>query len=277
MKLSIICVNWNSTDCVKNLLDSLNENPPSCEYEFILVDNASEDFDKYNLQYDNLTIIKNNENLKYAKGNNQGIEIAKGEYILFLNPDIKIREKSIDILLDFLTNNNDYFGACPKLILPSEETDLSIRGFPYPKDLIFDILKLYKLGKAFDKYRLTKFDYTKPSDVDQPMTSALLVRTSILNEIGPFDEEFPIFFNDVDLLYRAKKNNYKVRYIPESEMDHIHGASTGRADRKVMQYNSYTSLLRFFEKHFKQKNSLIQYKTIEYLIKLIIKFKGLHP
>ncbi|MBQ7257924.1 MAG: glycosyltransferase family 2 protein [Abditibacteriota bacterium] len=277
MNLSIICINWNSTDCVKNLLDSLNENPPSCEYEFILVDNASKDFDKYNLEYDNLTIIKNNDNLKYAKGNNQGIEIAKGEYILFLNPDIKVRQKSIDILLEFLENNNDYFGACPKLILPNGDTDLSIRGFPYPKDLIYDILKLNRLGKCFDKYRLTKFDYTSSSDVDQPMTSSLLVRKSTLDQIGSFDEDFPIFFNDVDLLYRAYKDNYKVRYIPESVMDHLHGASTGRADRKVMQYNSYSSLLLFFKKHFNTKNSLIQYKAIEILIKLIIKLKGLHP
>ena len=276
MKLSIICVNWNSTDCVQNLLESIKSYPPSCDYEFILVDNNSEDFDKYTFS-DDLILIKNKENLKYAKGNNQGIEIAKGEFILFLNPDIKIRQNSIDILIQFLENNKDYFGACPKLILPTGQTDLSIRGFPYPKDLMFDILKLNKFNKNFDKYRLTKFDYSKACDVPQPMTSSLLVRKSILDEIGLFDEDFPIFFNDVDLLYRAHKNNYKVRYIPESEMDHIHGASTGRANRKVMQYNSYTSLLLFFKKHFKQKISLIQYKTIELIINLIIKLKGLHP
>ena len=109
------------------------------------------------------------------------------------------------------------------------------------------------------------------------MTSALMVRKFILDEIGAFDEDFPIFFNDVDLLYRAHKSNHKVRYLPESEMDHIHGASTGRADRKVMQYNSYTSLLLFFKKHFNTKHSLIQYKAIEMLIKTIIKLKGLHP
>ena len=277
MKISIICVNWNSTDCVKNLLDSLKENPSKTETEFILIDNNSKDFNNYTLIYDNLKIIKNNENLKYAAGNNQGIKIAEGDYILFLNPDIKIRKNSIDILYNFLEEHPSYFGACPKLILPNGKTDLSVRGFPYPFDLMCDILKLNKISPKFDKYRLTKFNYNKEQDVHQPMTSALLVKKSVLDEIGYFDENFPIFFNDVDLLFRVYEKNYKIRYIPNSEMDHIHGASTKRADKKVMQYNSYSSLLLFFKKHFYKNNSIIKMKTIEILIKSIIKIKGLHP
>lgn len=273
MKLSIICVNWNSTDCVKNLLESLKENPPKCDYEFILADNASDDFGDYSLDYENLVIIENRENLKYAKANNQGIEIAKGDYILFLNPDIKVRKNSVDILLDFAEKNENYFGVCPRLILPNGETDLSVRGFPYPWDLMWDILKLNRLGKNFDRYRQTYFDYGKDQDVSQPMTSSLLVRKKILDEIGYFDETFPIFFNDVDLCFRAYNSGYRIRYIHTSEMDHIHGASTKRADRKVMQYNSYTSLIRFFDKHFKNKNLFF----VKLLINAVIKSKGLHP
>lgn len=271
MKLSIICVNWNSTDICVNLLDSLKINKPSCDYEFILVDNNSDDFHNYNLNYENLVIIENKENNKYAKGNNQGLEIAKGEYILFLNPDIKIKENSIDILIDFLDKNKDIFAVCPKLILPNGETDKSIRGFPYPFDIFCDILKLNKLGGVFDKYRQNNFDYNKESFALQPMTSALLVRKNILDKIGYFDEDFPIFFNDVDLLFRANKEGYLVKYIPQSEMDHIHGGSTKRANRKVMQYNSYTSLLHFYEKHFKNTFCL------KILIKTMIKIKNLHP
>lgn len=274
MKLSIICVNWNSTDCVENLISSLEQYPPKCEYEFILVDNASEDFGNFTSPLKGLKIIENKENLKYAKANNQGIEIAEGEFVLFFNPDIKVREHSVDMLLDFLENNPEYFGACPKLILPTGQTDLSVRGFPYPFDLMCDILKLNRLGKRFDRYRQTKFDYEKDCDVPQPMTSALMVRKSILDKVGSFDEDFPIFFNDVDLCFRAFKSGYKIRYIAESEMDHIHGASTKRADRKVMQYNSYTSLLHFFSKHFPKHLGLVFIKPLIYAI---IKIKGLHP
>ncbi|MBQ0106089.1 MAG: glycosyltransferase family 2 protein [Armatimonadetes bacterium] len=275
MKISVICVNWNSTDYVRNLLDSFAVFPPKTDYEFILVDNNSSGFDISESEYRELKIIRNSENMKYAKGNNQGIEIAEGDYILFLNPDIKIRENSVDEMVRFLENNPDYFGVCPRLILPDGTTDKSVRGFPYPIDIMWDILKLNRIGGCFDRYRQVHFDYDSDRDVLQPMTSSLLARKSILDEIGAFDEDFPIFFNDVDLCFRAYKKGYKIRYISSAEMDHIHGASTKRADRKVMQYNSYSSLLHFFGKHF--SHSSIGYFMIKILINTIIKVRGLHP
>jgi len=280
MKLSIIIVNWNSTDLCIELLNSIKAFPPSCNFETILVDNNSMDMGVYSFEdYKNLKIIKNKDNYKYAKANNQGIEVATGEYLLFFNPDIIVKERSIDKLIEFLDNNKDYFAVAPRLILPDGNTDMSIRGFPYLFPLLCDILKINEKFKSatFDYYRKLNFDYSKDADIEQPMTSALLVRRSILDTIGNFDEDFPIFFNDVDLLYRANKAGYKVRYIANSEMDHIHGASTKRASKKKMQYHSYNSLLDFYKKNFTQKYTFLGIGLMWLLIKSIIKAKNLTP
>ena len=87
----------------------------------------------------------------------------------------------------------------------------------------------------------------------QPMTSSLLIRREVLERLGGFDERFPIFFNDVDLLYRASLEGVKIRYLPSSRMKHIHGGSTKRADPALMKRESCRSLAAFYQKHFTKR------------------------
>ena len=270
MKLSIIIVNWNTTNLCKDLLFSIEEHKPECQYEIILIDNASDDFEKHNLQnFSFLKIIREKENLKYAKANNIGIEKSLGKYILFFNPDIKVTKSSIDILVDFLDSNSDYSGTCPKLILPNGEIDKSIRGFPYFLPLISDftgLSRVFPKSKILNYYKQSYFNYELSADVLQPMTSALLIRKKLIEEIGGFDEKFPIFFNDVDLLYRANKRGFKIRYLPDSLMHHIHGASTAKASKSEMKSESLNSLVKFYKKHFEIRYSKLGIKLISALI-----------
>jgi len=270
MKLSIVIVNWNTTDLCKDLLFSIEEYKPKCQYEIILIDNASDDFENYNLQnFSSLKVIRKKENLKYAKANNIGIEKSIGEYILFFNPDIKVTKSSIDVLVDFLDSHSDYSGVCPKMILPNGEIDKSVRGFPYFVPLISDFMglsKIFSKSKIFNYYKQNHFNYELPNDVLQPMTSALLIRRKLVEEIGVFDEEFPIFFNDVDLLYRANQKGFKIKYLPNAIMHHIHGASTAKASKVKMKSESLNSLIKFYRKHFEARYSKLGIKLISILI-----------
>lgn len=259
MKLSVIIVNWNTTDLCVELLSSIEKFAPKCEYEVILVDNASRDFENYDFsKYDFLKIIRNKKNLKYAKGNNIGIRESCGEYVMLFNPDIKVTENSMDMLINFLDAQSDYMGACPKLVLLNGEIDRSIRGFPYFLPLISDftgITRFFPKSKVLNYYKQNFFNYKKEGDALQPMTSAMLIRRKHLEEIGTFDEDFPIFFNDVDLLYRAFLKGLKIRYLPNSLMFHIHGASTAKAGKAKMKAESLNSLMKFYKKHFEIKYS----------------------
>ncbi|MBQ9359294.1 MAG: glycosyltransferase family 2 protein [Abditibacteriota bacterium] len=264
MKLSAVTVSWNSADLAERLADSAEKYPPSCEWELIIVDNGSSDFDPRRFERPRVRTLCLKDNAKYAKGNNLGAAMARGEYLLLVNPDIEFTPGSADILVDFLDAHSEYGAACPRLILPDGTTDRSVRGFPYLLPLV---LSFFRIPSS---YMLPFMDYGRECDVLQPMTSSLLIRKEIFDALGGFDEAFPIFFNDVDLLYRAHERNIRIRYLPASRMKHVHGGSTKRADPALMLRESRLSLIRFYKKHWTKRYGKPLIALFEAAIKLVI-------
>ena len=268
MKLSIIIVNWNTTNLLINLLDSIYKFAPDCEFEIIAVDNNSNNFDidEISKKYPLVNFITNTKNAGYAEGNNQALEIAKGEYSLLLNPDTEMTAGSISELLSFMDNHPEAASVGSKLVRPDGEIDKSVRSFPTPGAVGFEMMGLSKLfpdSKVFGAYRMTWFDYSQICEVDQPMGSCLMLSGKVLKEIGNFDLNFPIFFNEVDWLYRAKQAGYKVYFDPNAVVIHHGAASTKQAGKIPMKLESHVSLLRFYEKHYKAKiNPIVYWFTI---------------
>lgn len=258
MRLSIAVVNWNTTSLLTALLKSIEKHAPSCEYEVIVVDNASDDFSitTFASEFPNAHLIVNSTNNGYARGNNQAFVQAKGDYVLLLNPDTEVTQGAIDSLIDFMDNHPDAAAAGAKLVRPDGSIDRSVRSFPYPGPIAWEYLGLSKLfpkSSIFGSYRMTYFQYDKVSEVDQPMGSCLILSRSALDEVGIFDEQFPIFFNEVDWLYRAHMLGYKTYFTPDATMIHHGAAGTKQAGRRKMVHESHESLLRFYNKHFKGK------------------------
>ena len=107
------------------------------------------------------------------------------------------------------------------------------------------------LPRPFGAYRQTFWDYDKPGETDQPMGSFLLIRRATWEEVGPFDKQFPIFFNEVDWCWRAKREHgWQIWYTPSAVATHLGGAST-RQVKPQMVRESHQALLRFYEKHYK--------------------------
>lgn len=253
--ISIIIVTWNSEEFIENCLKSIFENKRTIDLEVIVVDNASQDETVKIIKgfKPEVKLISNQKNLGYARGNNQGIEIAQGEYILLLNPDIELKDNSLKLMLRFLQEHKEIDGVGPQLLNRDSSIQASCREFPDFSILLWEITGLSYLfprNKIFGRWRMGYFDFKATREVDQPMGSCLLLRREILQKVGNLDVGFPIFFNDVDLCYRIKRSGGVLYFYPEAKALHYKGGSTQKAKPKMI-LSSHFSFFRFLNKHKK--------------------------
>lgn len=249
MKLSVIVVTWNSAADIESCLDSINF---GAAFEVIVVDNASSDETKEKLsRYHHLRLVANDSNCGYARGNNQGLKLATGEYVLLLNPDTRIELGALDALSRYLDDHPEVGAVAPRLVSPNGTTQFSIRSLPTSASLLWELVGLARLfpkSRAFGRWKMKYFDYDRTSEVEQPMASCLMVRKTVLGQLGGMDERFPMFYNDVDLSKRMADAGCKTVYVAEARVLHRHGAST-RQVRAKMIAESHRSAFRYLRKH----------------------------
>jgi GT2 family glycosyltransferase len=251
--LSIIIVTWNSEKFIEKCLKSIFDTKGSIYLEVIVVDNASQDTTTKIIERfkPEVRLIVNQHNAGYAKGNNQGIEVSKGDYVLLLNPDVELKENCLKLMLDFLKNHEDIDALGPKLLNPDGTIQPSCREFPDFSILLWEFTGLsflFPINRIFSRWRMGYFDFQSSREVDQPMGSCLLLRRKVIQKIGAFDEQFPIFFNDVDLCYRIKKSGGKLYFLPEAKALHYKGGSTRQA-KPEMILSAHLSFFRFLSKY----------------------------
>jgi GT2 family glycosyltransferase len=261
--LSIVIVSWNTRDLLDACLVSIRAIPDAVTREVIVVDNASTDGTAEMVRDDHpdVSLIANEENRGYAAGNNQGIALAAGRDVLLLNPDIVVLEGALDTLAGLLDDRPQVGAVAPRLVLMDGSTQASCRSFPTPDVVLYEALGLSRLfprSRRFGKYRMTWWDYDDERPVDQPMASALLLRGEALEQVGGMDEDFPIFFNDVDLCKRLWEAGWEVWYTPGASMVHVGGASTRQARRRMI-VESHRSFEFFYRKHYRGRISWWSY------------------
>jgi GT2 family glycosyltransferase len=251
--LSVIIVNWNTREHLRECLRSIHAHGTTEPLEVIVVDNASLDGSAAMVAFEFpwVRLEASGQNLGYAMGNNLGFGVAKGEWLLTLNADTKFFDDSLQVAVDRLA-------AMPKaavlagtlLDADAKAIQRSVRSFPRPSAIIPEILGLSKFfPRQFGEYRQVAFDYTKAQEAEQPMGTFLLFRKSALDEVGVMDELFSIFFNEVDLLYRIKRAGWQIWYSPEVRIIHFGGQSTRQIPKKMV-WESHRSLLRYYRKWY---------------------------
>lgn len=256
MRLSIAIVNWNTSALLAACIGSIRRFPPNLDYEVIVVDNASYDFDEatFRAEFPEAQLIRNADNAGYARGNNQAMRAANGDYILLLNPDTEVTDGAIESLVSFMETHSDAAAAGAKLVRPDGAIDHSVRSFPYPGPIAWEFMglsRLFPFSRAFGAYRMTYFKYGHVAKVDQPMGSALILNKKAVRDVGEMDEAFPIFFNEVDWLYRACRSGWSVYFTPDATVIHHGAGSTKQVRRRKMIRESHKSLLAFYAKHFR--------------------------
>jgi hypothetical protein len=285
MEVSIIIVTWNSSGFIGECLDSIYSHKGKLKFEVLAVDNDSQDATRDIIRefYPYTILIENKENSGYAKANNQGIECSLGKYVLLLNPDIRLKENALLELFLFMENHPRAGAVGPQLLNLDESIQPSCREFPGFLNLLFEILGLSYLfpkSKTFGRWRMGYFYHNSLREVDQPMGSALMLRRKALEQVGIMDENFVMFFNDVDLCYRLKKANWKIYFYPEAKAYHFLGASTKKVKSRMI-YLSHRGYYKFLKKHRKKlsdKILLIPFAALLFLTAFIrrIIFKITH-
>ena len=270
--ISVAVVNWNGGEYLPRCLASIYEQ--GVDLEVILVDNASTDGSEKKAKelFPQIKLIQMGGNKGYSAGCNAGVKEAQGEFILLLNPDVILLPKCLPRLLAFAKANPQAGVVAPKLLNPEGSLQPSIRGFPYPLSLLLLPLSyLFPGNKLISSYRMTYFSYEEIAEVDQPMSSCLLVRKSAYEEVGGMDESFPLYFNDVDFLYRMKKKGWKVFFLPQAKAVHFLGGSTSLLPNLKRLFLSHKGLIDFYRKHFPL------YLPLAYLYLLALPIRALIP
>lgn len=253
MKLSVIIVSWNVRNDILNCLCSLDGALSSRSFETIVIDNASSDGSVWEIrkEFPKVKCIDNGRNYGFAKANNQGVKSAKGEYLFFLNPDTIMHSGTLEYLIDFMDNNKDVGMCGPKLLNDDGSIQRSVRRFPSYRGALyrFTFLRYFKIFKnSYQSWLMRDFDYKSQRDVDQLMGAALLVRRSIIEKQGGFDERYFMYYEEVDLCYRIKQNGWRIVYLPQACITHLGGRSSQQvpAAKRIMMLKS---MLKFFRKH----------------------------
>lgn len=259
MTLSVLIVNWNTRDLLRACLQSLQRYPLSEPMEVWVLDNASRDGSAQMVQqeFPEVHLVASECNLGYAAGNNHLLQKAQSEYLLLLNADTEVTPGALDTAVRFLREHTKCAALGAKLIHPDGRVQASVRSFPEPEAVMWEYLGLAKLfprSRRFGAYRMTWFSYDQIAEVDQPMGTFLMLARRAVEQVGLMDEQFPIFFNEVDWCYRAKSHGWTVYFHPDVVIVHHGGAST-RQVRPQMIWESHRSLKKFYDKHYRQRIS----------------------
>ncbi len=255
--LSIVILNYNTKELLLNCVKSIIKNTKGINYEIVVVDNNSSDGSPAAVSKLKVKLIRNKENLGFTKGNNQGMKVAKGEYVLFLNSDTLISDNVLGEMVGYLNKNlqvgiatcalrnkdgtlQGTGGYFPTLIRVFSW--MTIQDFPFV-DLVIKPFhpmhsKSFAKGDSF---------YKKEQDLDWVTGAFLMTRQQVIRDTGGFDEDFFMYGEDVDLCFRAKEKGWKVKYLPQFAITHYGGASS-TAEFPLL--SEYKSIKIFYKKHY---------------------------
>ncbi|HZO89922.1 MAG TPA: glycosyltransferase [Chthonomonadaceae bacterium] len=208
MDLSVIILSWNTCGLLEKCLRSLACSQPGLEYEVIVVDNASEDDSRAMVRrlFPNVRLLVNPTNVGFSAGNNTAIPHATGRYVLFLNSDTVVLEGALAAMVRYADAHPDIGILGPKLLNADDTLQYSCRRFP---NLGTGFFRNTPLGRLFPHNRFAldylyqNWDHATPRDVDWVSGAALMLRRTLLDQIGGFDEDFFMYCEDVDLCWRT--------------------------------------------------------------------------
>ncbi|MBX7045931.1 MAG: glycosyltransferase family 2 protein [Ignavibacteria bacterium] len=275
--LSVIIVTWNSEAEIEHCINSIIHHNVNIPVEIIVVDNASKDktrsiLKNYSVQTDFVKIILNDDNKGYTLANNQGINEARGEFVLLLNPDTKITDGALEKMIEFLLVSSNAGAIAPQLLNEDYTIQKSCRAFPTYWDMFCELLllsKIFPMSNTFARWKMNYFSHNELAEVEQPMAAALMIKKSVLDKVQGFDERYKMFFNDVDLCKSIVDAGYKIYFYSDSKIFHIKGASIYK-DRKNMLRVWNDDCIKYFKKHY---NNFLLTPLLSLGLKLSLPFR----
>lgn len=252
--LSVCIVSWNVRGDLAEGLDALYADPVAAAWQVIVADNASDDGTVEMLagRYPQVEVIANTTNLGFAAGCNQGMRLARGRYVLLLNPDTIVPAGALAQLVIFADQHPDAGIIGPKLLNADGSLQFSARSFPTITAALF---RNTILGRLLPKtgsvraYLLADWDHSTVRNVDWVSGACMLIRRELVEDIGYLDAEFFWGSEDVDYCWRAHKAGWDVLYTPAPAITHVVGRSTDHAVLPTI-IRRHQSWQRLYYKHF---------------------------
>lgn len=262
--LSIIIVNYKNYELTNKCIDSVISSMYSVkDYEIIVIDNDSpnesyEEICKKFGDINNISVIKNSSNAGFGAANNLGAKEAKGEYVLFLNPDILIVDNAIEKMLEKIKKDNSIGLLSAKLLNADNSLQYSCRRILPLKKFLLCRTPFSKLAssKTKDKYNfeylMKDFNHNLSNEVEWVMGACMLMRRDFFFDIGMFSKEYFMYFEDVDLCYKVRRAGKKVYYLADAKLIHLHNQESTKKISKMTMVH-LNSMMKFYYKYYFNK------------------------
>ena len=295
LTLSVIIVNYNVRDFLKQALHSAVKACEELDAEIIVVDNDSADGSSEMVAstFPDVHLIRNTENTGFSRANNQAIRISRGEFIVLLNPDTIVSEDTFSVLIDFLRSRPEAGAAGCQILHPDGRfARESRRAFPTPLVAFFRVAGLSTLfprSKFFGRYNMSYLPADEVAEVDALSGSCMMVRRQALLRSGPshpesvgrvevsprlLDEGFFMYGEDLDWCYRIQQAGWKIFYTPDTKIIHYKGESTRKGELRYVRL-FYGAMVRFSRKHFTGYGKLaVEFLRVAIVFKAILSVVG---
>lgn len=253
MDVSVLIVNWNTREILRDCLKSLYEQTRGLTFEVIVIDNASEDGSPQMVKeaFKEVILVENSTNRGFAAANNQGMAMAKGRYVLLLNSDTVVLDNAIAKTVVFADAHPEGAVVGCRILNPDKTLQTSCFLFPSLLNLLLSATYIYKVfpqSRFFGRENMTWWARDDEREVDVVTGCFMLVRREAIEQVGVMDEQFFMYGEETDWCFRFKNAGWKCLFSPSGSIIHIHGASS-KIRRHAMMLQCRASILLFFRKH----------------------------
>ncbi|HLZ07029.1 MAG TPA: glycosyltransferase family 2 protein [Chloroflexota bacterium] len=251
--VNVVVVSYNVRDLLANCLASLECGASGLPLDVVVVDNGSSDgsVELVRQRFPHVRIIASTTNLGYGGAINRAARSVRGRFLLLLNPDTEMTEGAIKHLVDVLDSKVDAAVAGPRLRYPNGAAQSSRRRFPGPLTAVVESTVLQRYwpdAPVLSRYYVADRPDVR-QDVDWLVGACLLVRRSVFEAVGGFDERFSMYSEELDLCHRIRDSGYQVCFEPAAEVIHHEGRSSEQnLVRRSRQFAESKAL--YFEKYF---------------------------
>lgn len=254
MDVSIIIVNWNTRLLLGRCLRSIEAGIDGLAAQVIVADNGSVDGSAEFVarEFPQVELLRNRENLGFARANNQAYGLAQGRYLLLLNPDTELRRGAVTQMVRFLDADPRRAGATAVLRNPDGTLQRYHKRLPRWSSVLWSETLLRNVAPCnrwVREFYMLDEPFEVVTEIEQPPAACLMLRRSIVGTERLFDERFPIFYNDVDLCRRLRDVGHRLFLLPEAEVMHHGGAGGVGAMPDQGVADGLIGLIRYYRKH----------------------------
>ena len=247
VKLSIIILNYNTKDitlkCIESVVSQYKKDLKNAEVELLVADNGSKDGSAERIKASKfisfLTLLENEENLGFTKGNNRAAKYAKGRHLLFLNSDTYIKDQGFLKITDFLNSN-------PKVGIVGGKLTNNDGSLQRSAGKFYNLFNILLMLLGMERIGFVRSSPSRISRVDWVSGACLMIRRDLFEKLSGFDENYFMYMEDMDLCFRAKNRGFLTYFYPDVKLIHI---QLGSSNRTFAIKNIYKGLLYFYMKH----------------------------